>query len=73
MKWERHTEIIGGVPFTTAVPVPEPGGPVNFDGGRRQLPPTPPRVEWTPDQSDLAWESITLEDGAALFFGTLGE
>ena len=73
MKWERHTEIIGGVPFTHLEPVPEPGGPVDFDGGCRQLPPSPPRVEWARDQSDPAWETVTLEDGASLFFGTLGE
>ncbi len=73
MKWERRTEIVGGVPCTHLEPVPEPGGPVNFDGGCRQLPPSPPRVEWVRDQSDLAWESVTIEDGASLFFGTLGE
>ena len=72
MKWERRTEIIGGVPFTHLEPVPEPGGPVNFDGGCRQLPPTPPRVEWTPDRSDPGWESITLEDGSDLFWPGLG-
>ena len=37
MKWERRTEIIGGVPFTTIEPVPDNTGPVNFDGGARQL------------------------------------
>ena len=73
MRWRRHTEWIGGLPFTSYEPLPEPGAPPDFDGGCRQLPPSPPRVEWTPDQSDLAWESITIEDGASLFFGTRGE
>ncbi len=73
MKWEKHVEWIGGVPFVSYSPMPEPGGPVNFDGGCRELPPSPPRVEWTPDRSDPGWESIELEDGASMFFGTLGE
>jgi hypothetical protein len=73
MNWQRRTEIIGGVPFTSFEPVPVSGGPPDFDGGCRQLLPTPPRVEWERDQADSAWVSTTIEDGASLFFGTLGE
>lgn len=71
MKWERRVEIINGVPFTSYEPVPDHGAPPNFDGGARALPLRPPRVEWTQDEG--GWQTATLEDGAALIFGDLGE
>jgi hypothetical protein len=45
--------------------VPEQGGPVNSTG-LPSVPPSPPRVEWARDQSDPAWVTATLEDGASL-------
>ena len=74
MKWERRTEFINGVPFTSLQPVPEQGAPPNFDGGARgdDMPP-PPRVEWQRDHVDPAWVTVEIEDGASMFFGTLGE
>ena len=73
MKWQRRTEIVGGVPFTSIEAVPEQGGPIDWNGGCVQQPPTPPPIEWSRDSADPAWQTVTLEDGASLFFGKLGD
>ena len=73
MKWERRTEIIGGVPFTSFEPVPTSAGPVDWNGGCVQPPPTPPPVHWERDQSDPAWITTAIDDGADLFWPGLGQ
>jgi hypothetical protein len=69
MRWEKRTEFIGGVPITSFEPVPTSDGGVDFDGGPRPLPPTPPRVEWRRDEG--GWWTTTIDDGADLFFPDL--
>jgi hypothetical protein len=71
LTWQRRTEIIAGVPFTSLEPVPTSGGPVDWNGGCVQLPPPAPRVEWTQDEG--GWQTAMIEDGASLIFGALGE
>ena len=66
MTWQRRTEAIGGVPFTSFEPVPTSGGPVDWNGGCVQLPPPAPRVEWRRDEG--GWWTTTIDDGADLFF-----
>ena len=55
---------INGVPFPAEdhSSTPSPGGPVNVDGGARELPPQPPRIVWTRDPDDRAWWSATFVD-----------
>jgi len=60
-------EIVGGVPFV----IREQHRVVSFDGGVRELPTQPPRVEWERDLDDRAWQTVELEDGADLMFAWL--
>lgn len=41
---------------------------LDFDGGARELPAPPPRLEWERDPDDAAWQTVELEDGASLLF-----
>ncbi len=72
MNWQRRTEFIGGVPFTTIEPLPPAsGGPVNFDGGvRGDYNRPPPRPHEYRDED--GWVTVDIPDGASLFFGRLG-
>ena len=63
----RRVRFVGGVPFPAVEDEwPTRPGPVDFDGGARPLPPTPPQVEWTRDEG--GWWTTTIDDGADLFF-----
>ena len=66
---------INGVPMLVEdhSATPPPTESVSFDGGARQLSPARPRLELQRDPADPAWSTITLEDGASLFFGGLGD
>ena len=69
MKWERRTEIIGGVPITSFEPVPVHDGPVDWSGGCVPSAANP-AASWLGNvsQSDPAWVTTTIDDGADLFF-----
>jgi len=45
-----------------------PSGSPDFGGGVRELPEQPPRLEWTRDPGNAAWQTVELEDGASLLF-----
>ena len=67
MSQPRRVRFVGGVPFpVVGDDWPTRPGLVDFDGGARPLPPSPPRVEWRRD--DGGWWTATIEDGADLFF-----
>jgi hypothetical protein len=63
----RRVRFVGGVPFPVIEDEwPTRSGLVDFDGGARQLPPAPPRIEWTRD--DGGWWTTTIDDSAAQLF-----
>ena len=62
MRRVQTTEFVGGVPFTRIEYEPLPGGRVDFDGGCRQPPPAPPRIEWQRDPDDRTRWNATIVD-----------